>query len=63
MAKIGLKGIRYAVLDADEAGYGTPATIGKGVKCSVSVKNNDAKLFADDALAESDTTFSWQVLP
>lgn len=58
MAKIGLKGIRYAVLDTEDDSYGTPATIGKGVKCSVSVKNNDAKLYADDALAESDSTFS-----
>lgn len=57
MAQIGLKAIRYAVLDASED-YGTPATIGKAVSCSVSVNNSDAKLYADDALAESDTTFT-----
>jgi len=56
MAKTGLQGIRYAVLTGDV--YGTPASAGKGVKCSVSVKNNDAKLYADNALAESDSTFS-----
>lgn len=58
MAKVGLRGIRYAVLDTADETYGTPASIGKGVSCSVSVNNNDAKLYADDALAESDSTFS-----
>ncbi len=58
MAKIGLKNIRYAVLDVSDDSYGTPASAGKGVSCSVSVNSNDAKLFADDALAESDSTFS-----
>lgn len=58
MAKIGLSSIRYAVLDAVAETYGTPATMGKGVSCSVSVNNNDAKLYADDALAESDSSFN-----
>lgn len=58
MAKVGLKGLRYAVLDTDDESYGTPASMGKGVSASVSVNNNDAKLYADDALAESDSTFS-----
>lgn len=57
MAKTGLKGLRYAVL-ADDGSYGAPKTLGKGISASVSVNNNDAKLYADDALAESDTTFS-----
>ena len=45
-----------------EASDGTPTydgakSIGKAVSCSVSIKNNSAKLYADDALAESDTGF------
>lgn len=61
MAKIGLTNFRYAVLT--EAADGTPSydgakTPAKAVSCSVSVSNNDAKLYADDALAESDTSFA-----
>ena len=58
MAKTGLKGIRYAILDIEDGTYGTPASLGKGVSASVSVNNVDAKLYADDALAESDSSFS-----
>lgn len=58
MAQVGLKAIRYGVLDTSDDSYGTPATIGKAVSCSVSVNNSDAKLYADDALAESDSTFT-----
>ena len=61
MAKIGLNNFRYSVLT--EAADGTPSYAGavkpaKAVSCSVSINNNDAKLYADDALAESDTSFS-----
>lgn len=61
MAKIGLTNFRYSVLT--EAADGTPSYAGantpaKAVSCSVSVTNNDAKLYADDTLAESDTSFS-----
>lgn len=61
MAKIGLNNFRYSVLT--EAADGTPSYAGavkpaKAVSCSVSVDNNDAKLFADDGLAESDTSFA-----
>lgn len=61
MAKIGLNNFRYSVLT--EAANGTPSYAGavkpaKAVSCNVSVNNNDAKLYADDALAESDTSFS-----
>lgn len=60
MAKIGLQNFRYGILT--EAADGT-ATYdgahkpGKAVSCSVSVTNNSAKLYADDVLAESDTSF------
>lgn len=61
MAKIGLTNFRYSVLT--EAADGTPSyngakTPAKAVSCSVSVENNDASLYADDGLAESDTSFA-----
>lgn len=61
MAKIGLNNFRYGFLT--EAQDGTPTysgakTPGAAISCSVSVSNNDAKLFADDTLQESDTSFS-----
>lgn len=61
MAKIGLNNFRYSVLT--EAADGTPSYAGavkpaKAVSCNVSIENNDAKLYADDALAESDTSFA-----
>ena len=60
MAKIGLNNFRYAILT--EAQDGTPSYGGakkpaKAVSCSVSITNNSASLYADDVLAESDTTF------
>lgn len=60
MAKIGLTNFRYGLLT--EATDGTPSYSGalipgKAVSCNVSISNNDATLFADDALAESDTSF------
>ena len=61
MAKIGLNNFRYAVIsDFDTLGapvYGTVKTPAKAISANVSISNNDAKLFADDALAESDTSF------
>ena len=61
MAKIGLNNFRYSVLT--EAADGTPTYAGaikpaKAISCNVSVTNNEAKLYADDALAESDTSFA-----
>lgn len=60
MAKIGLNNFRFGILT--EASDGTPSYGGaikpaKAISCSVSISNNEAKLFADDALAESDTSF------
>lgn len=61
MAKIGLNNFRFSVLT--EAANGTPSYAGpqkpaKAISCSVSITNNSAKLYADDALAESDTSFN-----
>ena len=61
MAKIGLNNFRYSKL-INEADDGTPTYDGpkkpaKAISCSVSITNNQAKLFADDGVAESDTSF------
>ena len=61
MAKIGLNNFRYAILT--EAQDGTPSYGGalkpaKAISCNVEINNNDANLYADDSLAESDTTFN-----
>lgn len=61
MAKIGLNNFWYGTLTEGANGaatYGTATTPGKAVSCSVEVENNDASLYADDALAESDTSFA-----
>ena len=60
MAKIGLTNFRYGKLT--EAQDGTPSydgshTPAKAVSCSVQITNNSAVLYADDAIAESDTSF------
>lgn len=60
MALIGLNNFWYSKLT--EAQDGTPTydgakSFGKAVSCSVSISNNSASLYADDALAESDTSF------
>lgn len=60
MAKIGLNNFRYSELT--EAADGTPAYKGakkpaKAISCNVEITNNEATLYADDAIAESDTSF------
>lgn len=60
MAKIGLNSIFYSKLT--EASDGTPTydgakSFGKAISANVSITNNSAQLFADDILAESDTSF------
>jgi len=60
MAKIGLENFLYGILTEAQDGtatYGEAKKPGKAVSCSVSISNNDAKLYADDSLAESDTSF------
>ena len=60
MAKIGLNNFRYSKLTESSDGKATydgakkPA---KAISCKVDISNNDAALYADDALAESDTSF------
>lgn len=60
MAKIGLNNFRYSKLTEAEDGtasYAGAKKPAKAISCSVSISNNDAKLYADDSLAESDTSF------
>ena len=60
MAKIGLKNFLYGILTEESDGtatYGVAQKPAKAISCKVDISNNDAKLYADDSLAESDTTF------
>lgn len=60
MAKIGLKNFLFGVLTEASDGtpsYGTAKKPAKAISCSVDITTNDVKLFADDVLAESDTSF------
>lgn len=61
MARIGLTNLWYSHLT--EGTDGTPTydgakQLGKAVSCNVEITNNSATLYADDALAESDTSFA-----
>lgn len=61
MAKIGLTNIWWGKLtEADDGAptYDGAKSFGKAVSCKVSVTNNDATLYAEDALAESDKSFN-----
>lgn len=61
MAKIGLNNFRYGILTEAEDGtpsYSAPKKPAKAISCTVDVTNNEAELYADDAVAESDTSFN-----
>lgn len=60
MAQIGLTNLWYGILTEGADGtpsYGGAKSFGKAVSAKVDVSTNDAKLYADDALAESDNSF------
>ena len=60
MAKIGLKNFLFGILTEATDGtatYGVAQKPAKAISCTVDVSNNSATLYADDALAESDTSF------
>lgn len=60
MAKIGLRNFLFGILTEQEDGtatYGVAQKPAKAISCKVDISNNDAKLYADDGLAESDTSF------
>ena len=61
MAKIGLNNFRYGILTEASDGtptYGGAKTPGAAISCNVEVSNNDAKLYANDTVQESDTSFA-----
>jgi phi13 family phage major tail protein len=61
MANIGLTNIWYSPLTEGADGtaiYAGAKQLGKAVSCSTSITNNEAKLYGDDVLQESDTSFS-----
>lgn len=61
MAKIGLNSFRYGILTEAEDGkasYSGAKIPGKAISCNVEVETNEAELYADDMLAESDKTFN-----
>lgn len=60
MAQIGLTNLWYGLLTEGEDGtpsYAGAKSFGKAVSAKVDVSTNDATLYADDALAESDNSF------
>lgn len=60
MAQIGLTNLWYGILTEATDGtpsYGGAKSFGKAVSAKVDVSTNDATLYADDALAESDYSF------
>lgn len=59
MARIGLHGLKYAVLSNEATvTYTAPAVIGKAIGAKLALELNSAELYADNALAESDYTFN-----
>lgn len=60
MAKVGLKNFLFGILTEETDGtatYGVAQKPAKAISCKVDISNNEAKLYADDSLAESDTSF------
>lgn len=60
MAQIGLTNLWYGLLTEAEDGtpsYSGAKSFGKAVSAKVDVSTNDASLYADDTLAESDSSF------
>jgi phi13 family phage major tail protein len=61
MAKIGLKHVVAAKATdngTDAITYSDGMVLAKAVSANVSIETNDVKLYADDAVAESDNSFS-----
>lgn len=60
MAKIGLKYPVYspATETASAISYGTGAVLAKAISANIAIENNDVKLYADDGIAEIDSSFA-----
>ena len=54
MASIGLKHLKYGILNETNETYGVAGTIGRAIDCKVSLDLNSAELYADDTIVESD---------
>lgn len=57
MAKVGLKYPVAAKLSGADGTYSEGFVIAKAIKATVTANSNDAKLYADDGVAESDKSF------
>lgn len=61
MAMVGLKRPIFVPITADNSGgvptYGTGIIVGKAIEANVSIELSDGKLYADDAVAETDKSF------
>lgn len=57
MAIIGVRGLKTAVLDESTNTYKEGQTVSDTIDVDLKINNNDAKLYADDQLVESDSTF------
>jgi len=60
MAKLGLKYPVFAIATETTSAisYASGAVLAKAITANVSIETNDVKLYADDAIAESDHSFS-----
>lgn len=60
MARVGLNNFKYSKLDetGDTPKYNGAKSLGKAVDCNVSIENNNAELYAEDSIAESDYSFN-----
>lgn len=56
MAKIGLKNLKYSILDEEDKPTGGKS-FGKAIDCKVSIENNNAELRGDDTIIETDYSF------
>lgn len=56
MAKIGLKNLKFSLLDESD-NVTQPESFGKAVSCKVAIEKNEVVLYADDGIAESDYSF------
>jgi phi13 family phage major tail protein len=57
MANLGMKYLRYAILNEDDTTYGTIKTMGRAISASVSPNIAEGSLYADDKTAEYATAF------
>lgn len=58
MAQIGLKSFLFGELDEETMTYAEPSKLAGAIEFKESLTTNDAKLYADDVLQESDTSVS-----